>query len=131
MQQAQQLQPDDNSMLSFDLDPELWLEDPEDEEQEPDEPSAPAAASPPPVRHFANIGHLPAPDDIPLPRCTAAKAVDRADRDGKLLSGVLSQHDGFASRCLQRQLGMTPVGCQIGIPHSKYCCNGLSHVNKP
>ena len=80
MEQAQPMRPDDNSMLSFDLDPELWLDDPEEEEEgaAPKLPHA-AAAPPPPVRHFANIGRLPAPDAVAVPRSMVTKAADNGE----------------------------------------------------
>jgi hypothetical protein len=61
--------PDENSVLSYDLDPELWLEFLEEEEEEEEQPP------PPPKRHFANIGRLPAPDPIvPPPKTTTTSA---------------------------------------------------------
>ncbi len=87
MDQAQPLRPDDNSMLSFDLDPEQWLDDPDDEEERADEPAAATAAPPPPVRHFANIGRLPAPDAAVLPRRMATPAPATGDRKGDHCKG--------------------------------------------
>ena len=63
------LRPDENSVLSFDMVPELWLDDPDEEEDE--EEPLPL----PPKRHFANMGRLPAPDPIvPPPQTTPAFA---------------------------------------------------------
>ena len=69
------MRPDDNSMLSFDLDPELWMDEIEEEEEEP-AAALPSAAVAPPVRHFANVGRLPAPEAAARPRSTATRAAE-------------------------------------------------------
>ena len=65
-----------------DLEPELWLDDPEEEEdaQANVPPAAASAPPPPPVRHFANIGRLPAPDSAVLPQKTTADAKVNGER---------------------------------------------------
>ena len=79
-------------MLSFDLDPELWLDDPEDEEEQADEPPVSAVAAPPPVRNFANIGRLPAPDATVLPRRTVTQPIATGDCKGDNQEGGETPH---------------------------------------
>jgi len=82
MEQAQPLRPDENSMLSFDLDPEQWLDDPDDDEE-----AAAVTAAPPTVRHFADIGRLPAPDAAVLLRRTVTQAAATGNREGDTKKG--------------------------------------------
>ena len=64
MASMQSMLPDESSVLSYDLDPELWLDFLDEEEEEEEQPP------PPPQRHFANIGRLPAPDPVVHPART-------------------------------------------------------------